>query len=345
MTINNKTLTTVENLVTSPTTTEGNFRIGVGDALIELNNLNENASTTGISCSKEYIYPGDFTWTAPSNLKIMVQCAGGGGGGGAAAEDDTSNQRAIASGGSGGGYSRIIMDVTTGTQIDLTVGAGGSTASASSTGTKAASGGNGNASTVTIPVIGGSDIVLTANGGGGGKAVETNNSTDVFFSSTSVGGTASGGTVNNQGISSPPATTGSLTNAENFLMFPPGSFTSGFDNSIAITETQARSRSSAAPVQFLYSGAVITESVEFNKENIFGKALNSSISGIAGTGSLIVSQAASFVFADNGILLQSAHATGGAPAMSQCGDSDTGARSATSGAGGDGFVIITVLNI
>ena len=41
MTINNKTLTTVENLVTNPTTTEGNFRIGLGDALIELNSLNE----------------------------------------------------------------------------------------------------------------------------------------------------------------------------------------------------------------------------------------------------------------------------------------------------------------
>jgi len=41
MTINNKTLTTVENLVTNPTTTEGNFRIGLGDALIELNSINE----------------------------------------------------------------------------------------------------------------------------------------------------------------------------------------------------------------------------------------------------------------------------------------------------------------
>lgn len=343
MTINNKTLTTVENLVTSPTTTEGNFRIGVGDALIELNNLNENASD-GINCSTEYIYPGDFTWIAPSNVKIMVQCAGGGGGGGATAEDDTSNQRAIASGGSGGGYSRIIMDVTTGTQIDLTVGAGGNAASASSASTRAASGGNGSASTVTIPVIGSSDIVLTANGGGGGRAVETNTSSNLTFA-TSVGGTASGGTVNNQGISSPPATTGSSVSSLNFLMFPPGSFTSGFDNSIAITETQARSRTTAAPVQFVYTGSNVSASVEFNKESKFGKALNSSISGIAGTGDLTVSQSSGAGFANNSILLQSAHATGGAPAMAQCGDNDTGPKTASSGAGGDGFVIITVLNI
>ena len=42
------------------------------------------------------------------------------------------------------------------------------------------------------------------------------------------------------------------------------------------------------------------------------------------------------LISDDGILLQSAHATGGAPA---------GARTVTSGVGGDGFVIIPVLNI
>ena len=113
------------------------------------------------------------TFTPPFNGTAVIHCIGGGASGG------TDGQQQNCTGGGAGGYSRKIVTLSTGTNLTLVVGAGGSPVRNSSDGND---GGN------TTATDG--SFTLTANGGDKGL---TNSTT------AGAGGTASGGDVNNTG--------------------------------------------------------------------------------------------------------------------------------------------------
>jgi len=339
MTINNKTLTTVEGLVTNPATTEGNFRIGMGDVLTQVNTTQENA-TSGNTCSVIFDYPGTHTWTAPAACTVMIQAIGAGGSGGAVGQDDTSNVRAAASGGSGGGYSRVnAVSLTSGATLTINVGAGGVGVTQSNTGNNTTVlGGTGGNTTVTGP----NSLSLTANGGQGGPGhLVTSNY--LTYNNTSSGGTASGGDVNNQGISGTVFTNVFLASAGGLALGSSGSFTSGFDDSHSATQADITVHNGGALSITTQSAADASNISNANRTVArHGVALNSDVRGFAVSAYAIASGSSAGATATG---VPGVYGTGGAPAVVIPLDNDTGGRSATGGDGGDGVVIITLLNL
>lgn len=83
MTINGKTLSVVQGLVTATSTNEGNFRTGVGDVLAQVN-ANQEALAVSVNCPQVVTtLTSGSSYTVPSNaIAIYVRASGGGGGGG-----------------------------------------------------------------------------------------------------------------------------------------------------------------------------------------------------------------------------------------------------------------------
>jgi len=83
MTINNKTLSTLQGLVTATTTTEGNFRTGMNDVLAQVN-ANQEALAISVDCPGVLTtLTGSGSYTIPSGSQAVYIVASGGGGGGA----------------------------------------------------------------------------------------------------------------------------------------------------------------------------------------------------------------------------------------------------------------------
>ena len=322
MTINNKTLTTVEGLVTNSATTEGNFRTGVGDVLIEVNNLQENASS-GLSCSQLFEHPGSYTYNAPVAGTYMIEVIGAGGGGGAAAAQN--GRGAYACGGSGGGYSRTNAYVmTAGQLLTITVGAGGTSAGfGASSGTQQTVliGGTGGTSTVT-----GTNLNMNCLGGSGGLGAVSNS---VVYQPLALnsGGTASGGDVNLTGLI--PAQEGGIS-VDQPRVGASGTFTSGRDGAKSGVSALGTATNTQGPVN----------SVDFTTS--YGTTIGSFVQGSAIPGYTRRTTANVAVSIPT---LQSARGCGGPAAAFAYQGTQPQFTSATGGIGGDGFVLITLLNI
>jgi len=103
MTINGKTLSTVQALVTATSTNEGNFRTGVGDVLAQVN-ANQEALAVVVNCPQVVTtLTSGSSYTVPSNaIAIYIRASGGGGGGGVQTPGQGDNDPTYPSGGAGG---------------------------------------------------------------------------------------------------------------------------------------------------------------------------------------------------------------------------------------------------
>jgi len=103
MTINGKTLSTVQALVTATSTNEGNFRTGVGDVLAQVN-ANQEALAVVVNCPQVVTtLTSGSSYTVPSNaIAIYIRASGGGGGGGVQTPGQGDNDPQYPSGGTGG---------------------------------------------------------------------------------------------------------------------------------------------------------------------------------------------------------------------------------------------------
>ena len=88
MTINGKTLSTVQALVTATSTNEGNFRTGVGDVLAQVN-ANQEALAIAVNCPQVVTtLTSGTSYTIPTGaIAIYIRASGGGGGGGIVTSD------------------------------------------------------------------------------------------------------------------------------------------------------------------------------------------------------------------------------------------------------------------
>jgi hypothetical protein len=335
-----------------------------------------SAGGTGISSSIVFDEAGTYTWTTPSAVKLMIQAVGAGGSGGAATSGSgaaAGNNGGAVSGGSGGGYSRTIVELSSGTAITITVGAGGARATASvswnSSTPSTVQGNNGGTTTVSASGM----TTMSAGGGNGGRSVVTTSGGSMNFPSVSNAGTATGGTeANITGTPSTPFGGNQTINSDTQLLLPPGSFHSGFDYSRGIpTFAEAYAASSDSDlVRYRYFGAGTVESWVNNKRGQhWGQALNSHIKGMMlranGRAAEVNSSAdnpeiytytpgSGFVHcnaSENPGLAASSrypaaatYGTGGGGSMNFA-NGFTGGRTARSAPGGDGFVIITVLDL
>ena len=103
MTINGKTLSVVQGLVTATSTNEGNFRTGVGDVLAQVN-ANQEALAVTVNCPQVVTtLTSGSSYTVPSNaIAIYVRASGGGGGGGKKTSGTGDDDPVYASGTAGG---------------------------------------------------------------------------------------------------------------------------------------------------------------------------------------------------------------------------------------------------
>lgn len=103
MTINGKTLSVVQGLVTATSTNEGNFRTGVGDVLAQVN-ANQEALAVSVNCPQVVTtLTSGSSYTVPSNaIAIYVRASGGGGGGGKRTSGSGGDEDTYGSGSAGG---------------------------------------------------------------------------------------------------------------------------------------------------------------------------------------------------------------------------------------------------
>jgi len=107
MTINNKTLSTLQGLVTATTTNEGNFRTGMNDVLAQVN-ANQEALAISVDCPGVLTtLTGSGSYTIPSGSQAVYIIASGGGGGGAYFQAAFGGNDAIYYNGTAGGSTTI----------------------------------------------------------------------------------------------------------------------------------------------------------------------------------------------------------------------------------------------
>lgn len=126
------------------------------------------------------LHPGATIWTVPSRVIAVQVFAFGGGGAGGGTLRGSKNPKSAGGGGGGGGLSIKTFRVTPGTNINLSIGSGGSRNFGND-------GDNGGATTVTYALVG---ISLVADGGKGGTTTSKGGAPG------GNGGTASGGDIN-----------------------------------------------------------------------------------------------------------------------------------------------------
>ena len=265
-----------------------------------------------VSSSGVMTFTSSSTATIPAGYAAFVCCVGAGGAGGAAAQDDNSVAGVAAAGGGAGG-SAIKFLPTSGSDntLTITIGSGGTSAAANR---NAVSGGAGGSSSVT-----GTGISLVGNGGGGGGGGRTTTSGAVTASGAA-GGSASGGDTNLTGGS-----TGSVTKT---------SGNSGYNvRAGALVNGGNISSSSARLLITSSTGYKVSDSTVGVGPLDFSQQFPS-----LGTAVWIRSSVSYQAVSANGSL---GNGSGGATANAQ--DNDTGARTAVSGVGGNGYVQIIYL--
>jgi len=314
-------------------TDAGNKHIPTGGTVGQI--LENSASGTAIWADSagggvittKYEVNGSYTWTAPADCTVVIQAVGAGGEGGYMNKDDVNNMVTYCSGGSGGGYSRKKVTLTSGDVLTINVGAGGaSTYHNLDAGTDTVSSA-GSATTVTGPA----SLSLTANGGSGGSAIRGNSITTYTYATQPTGGTASGGDLNLTGVAganvvslTPPATAyGYLGGA--------GSFTSGFDNSVANTTF------------FQTPQYNTTQTFTGDDNSIGGQPMYIHLDNPKPSYAYSNGNTTSTTHVNAGI--KGIYGTGGSAAVSLATTGATGIRRVTSHAGGDGFVLVTVIDI
>lgn len=139
------------------------------------------AGAITISATDEVFIPSNFKsvqntqlffstssiFTVPTGVnKVTIEAVGGSGGGGGGGGRASINPTNGGNGGGGGGaeYAGVVLDVTPGSAINLTIGAAGAAGVAGTSSTNGGSGGKGGNTTVSYKGI----TVLTAHGGIGG---------------------------------------------------------------------------------------------------------------------------------------------------------------------------------
>ena len=130
MTINNKTLATLQGLVTSTTTNEGNFRTGMNDVLAQVNANQEDLAIAVNNPQAITTLTSGSTYAIPSNaLAIYIRAAGGGKGGtNYFRTEDENNTYWNASGGASGGDTTVS---NTALSLSITSKGGGQSGSSS----------------------------------------------------------------------------------------------------------------------------------------------------------------------------------------------------------------------
>ena len=272
-----------------------------------------------------YDAPDTYTWSAPEDCTVLIQAIGAGGSGGGIAKDDTANLEVGASGGSGGGYSRKKVTLTSGDTLTFTVGAGGAreTMADNLIDHHGNAGGN---TTLTGP----SSLSITANGGSGGSGRRVG-SGDITYATQPTGGTASGGDVNITGQAGANVSNFTPPFANNDIyLWSGGSFSCGYENLPVLSQDDYNHTDLSSNTIFFDTnakvGAVLYANSSASKGYMAGQVSGSSSAAVSSGG--------------NGIL-----GCGGGAACNISSDSDTGTRTVNTGAGGDGAVLITVINL
>ena len=142
MTINNKTLSTLQGLVTATSTTEGDFRTGMNDVLAQ---VNANQEALAINVNNPQVITtltSGSTYTIPSNaLAIYIRAAGGGQGGNKFTRTEQNDQVSYNSFGGGSGGNTTISN--TALSLSITAKGGGQSGSSSGGTVKIRKGGEG----------------------------------------------------------------------------------------------------------------------------------------------------------------------------------------------------------
>lgn len=128
MTINNKTLSTLQGLVTSTTTNEGNFRTGMNDVLAQVN-ANQEALAIAVSNPQVItVLTSGSSYVVPSDaLAIYIRASGGGGGGNIFSRTEQGDDPTVYSSGNGGaGGDTTISNVALSLSITAKGGPSGS---------------------------------------------------------------------------------------------------------------------------------------------------------------------------------------------------------------------------
>ena len=142
MTINNKSLSTLQGLVTATSTTEGDFRTGMNDILAQVNANQEDLAVAVNNPQVITTLTSGSTYTIPSNaLAIYIRAAGGGKGGYKFTRtEDESNSYYNSFGGANGGDTTVS---NTALSLSITAKGGGQTGSSSGGTVKLRKGGEG----------------------------------------------------------------------------------------------------------------------------------------------------------------------------------------------------------
>ena len=335
------------------------------------------AGGSGVSATMLFDHKGTFTWTTPSACKVMIQAVGAGGSGGTVVSQASSstNASAIAQGGSGGGYARSIVNLAANTTITMNIGEGGNGRvngiAWNNNTVRAYSGYDGGNTTVTASGL----TTMTANGGDGGQASGNSSSfTHPAFSTASAGGTASGGTeANITGTAAVDLSSATTLSTRTHLFLPPASFHSGFDNSRGLPSLAnvVAANSDSDPIRYSHFGSHIEQSwINYTRGNYFGTALNSHVRGnmprmtgsedhstdsTADDGNYSTRVPGASFTQKGGTENQGLNANNVQPGPAtygtgsgggiHCANGFTGSKTARSADGGDGFVLITVLDI
>ena len=142
MTINNKSLSTLQGLVTATSTTEGDFRTGMNDILAQVNANQEDLAVAVNNPQVITTLTSGSTYTIPSNaLAIYIRAAGGGKGGNQYTRtEDDSNTYFNVFGGTNGGDTTVS---NTALSLSITAKGGGQSGSSSGGDVKIRKGGEG----------------------------------------------------------------------------------------------------------------------------------------------------------------------------------------------------------
>jgi len=163
MSINGKTLTAVNDLLTSTTTTQANFQTGLNDIAFQVN-ANEVQLQNFPLFQEVHLFGSNGTLTMPSgHTRALVFLSGGGGGGARGGAED------LPRGGAAGKGFGLITGVTPGSSNSITIGNGGSA------GTGDSNGGTGGTS---------SAFGFNASGGGGATWNQSNTGSSGSFTSS-----------------------------------------------------------------------------------------------------------------------------------------------------------------
>ena len=280
------------------------------------------------------------TYTVPTTGTLIIQAAGAGGSGGRVNGSRVASSGA-ASGGGGGGYSYKKIDVESGDEIVMVIGAGGvsvSGGSADNTDFTLASGNAGGATTVDGSNIGSANatINIDANGGGGGNAAGANSYDVSLVATASVGGTATGGDINRAGGTSSAKTSNPMVNSGALIVGKSASQGTG-GGLIASVGSSAAAASAFGENSFAAEGSVPVASARAASWYSYIKLTTNRSKGGGGASMSSPNNATNSATAGEG---EYGGGGGGASGMSH--DQTAQQREATSGAGGNGFVLLSL---